>query len=84
VYKVEKNVVATVGGSTVTENNWYASVTDAIAAAQDGETIYLQKDLADIGTVTISKSITFNGNGHIIAARRLCLPPQPVISPLPT
>ena len=39
----------------------------AIDAAQDGQTVTLLADVADCGSITISKNITLEGNGHTIS-----------------
>jgi uncharacterized repeat protein (TIGR02543 family) len=55
----------------------YATLAEAIAAAQDGDTVELLKDItADLDSVTdltagvfnIDKNITINGNGHTVSA----------------
>lgn len=53
--------VAQVGGKT------FESLQAAIDAAQDGETVTLLADVADCGSITISKNITLEGNGHTIS-----------------
>ena len=45
----------------------YSSLQAAIDAAQDGETVTLLTDVADCGSITISKNITLEGNGHTIS-----------------
>ena len=58
-------------------NDYYASLEDAIAAAQEGETVKLLADItADLdsvvdptaGVYNIDKSISIDGNGHSITA----------------
>lgn len=47
----------------------YGSFTDALAAAKDGDTIKLQKDLYSYSNETfveITKAITFDLNGHVV------------------
>lgn len=44
-------------------NKYYTSLANAIAAANAGETITLVRDVTSPETITISKSITINGNG---------------------
>ena len=53
--------VAQIGGKT------YASLQAAIDAAQTGDTVQLLADVADCGSITISKNITLEGNGHTIS-----------------
>lgn len=45
----------------------YESLQAAIDAAQDGQTVTLLADVADCGSLTISKNITLNGDGHTIS-----------------
>ena len=45
----------------------YASLQAAIDAAQAGDTVQLLADVADCGSITISKNITLEGNGHTIS-----------------
>lgn len=45
----------------------YPTLQAAIDAAQDGETVTLLGDVADCGSITISKNITLEGNDHTIS-----------------
>lgn len=45
----------------------YETLQAAIAAAQDGQTVTLLADVADCGSLTISKNITLDGGGHTIS-----------------
>lgn len=45
----------------------YESLAEAIDAAQDGQTVTLLADVADCGSLTISKNITLDGGGHTIS-----------------
>ena len=45
----------------------YETLAEAIAAAQEGQTVTLLADVADCGSLTISKNITLNGDGHTIS-----------------
>ena len=45
----------------------YESLQAAIDAAQDGQTVTLLADVADCGSLTISKNITLDGGGHTIS-----------------
>ena len=45
----------------------YESLAEAIAAAQEGQTVTLLADVADCGSLTISKNITLDGSGHTIS-----------------
>ena len=45
----------------------YETLADAVAAAEDGQTITLLCDVADCGSLTISKNITLDGGGHTIS-----------------
>ena len=45
----------------------YETLAEAINAAQDGQTVRLLADVADCGSLTISKNITLNGDGHTIS-----------------
>lgn len=48
-------------------NNYYATLADAVAAAQDGETITFVADSTETNTVTISdKNVTINFDGHTL------------------
>ena len=53
----ESKIVATIGNAT------YASLDDALAAANSGDTIVLQQDGVIAATNTISKAVTIKGNG---------------------
>ena len=61
---VAKDYVARIG------NNFYESISAAVAAAQSGDTVTLLKDVAYAtngnGLFNITKSITLDGNGHKI------------------
>lgn len=46
----------------------YETLTEAVAAAQDGNTVELLKDVALSENLYIQKSITLNGNGHTITS----------------
>ena len=45
----------------------YETLAEAVAAAQDGQTVRLLADVADCGSLTISKNITLDGSGHTIS-----------------
>lgn len=45
----------------------YETLADAIRLATKGKTITLLADVADCGSLTISKNITLDGNGHTIS-----------------
>lgn len=45
----------------------YETLADAIRLAAKGKTITLLADVADCGSLTISKNITLDGNGHTIS-----------------
>ena len=45
----------------------YATLQAAINAAEDGQTVTLLTDVADCGSIAISKNITLEGNGHTIS-----------------
>ena len=45
----------------------YETLAEAVAAAEDGQTVTLLADVADCGSLTISKNITLNGDGHTIS-----------------
>ena len=45
----------------------YETLADAVAAAEDGQTVRLLADVADCGSLTISKNITLDGGGHTIS-----------------
>ena len=45
----------------------YETLAEAVAAAEDGQTVTLLADVADCGSLTISKNITLDGNGHTIS-----------------
>ena len=45
----------------------YETLAEAVAAAEDGQTITLLCDVADCGSLTISKNITLDGGGHTIS-----------------
>ena len=45
----------------------YETLAEAIAAAQEGQTVTLLADVADCGSLTISKNITLDGGGHTIS-----------------
>lgn len=45
----------------------YETLQAAIDAAQDGQTVTLLADVADCGSLTISKNITLDGSGHTIS-----------------
>ena len=45
----------------------YETLAEAIAAAQEGKTVTLLADVADCGSLTISKNITLDGGGHTIS-----------------
>ena len=45
----------------------YETLAEAVAAAQDGQTVTLLADVADCGSLTISKNITLDGGGHTIS-----------------
>ena len=57
------NYVASIG------SNMYESLEDAIAAAQNGETIVLLKDVTATGTISIKKSIILDLNGKTITGK---------------
>ena len=61
--------VAEVAPAAVAEVNGtsYPSLQAAIDAAQDGQTVTLLTDVADCGSIAISKNITLEGNGHTIS-----------------
>ena len=64
-----KNVDGTYGvkeGKFVAEvgSTKYETLAEAIAAAQEGQTVTLLADVADCGSLTISKNITLDGSGH--------------------
>ena len=56
-----EDFVAVVSGAA------YKTLADAIAAAQDGDTVTLLADVTADSTVTINKSITLDGNNHKIS-----------------
>lgn len=71
-YIPTKNADGTFGvkeGQYVAEVNGakYATLAEAIDAAQDGQTVKLLADVADCGILTISKNITLDGGGHTIS-----------------
>ena len=45
----------------------YETLAEAVAAAEDGQTVTLLADVADCGSLTISKNITLDGGGHTIS-----------------
>ena len=45
----------------------YETLADAIKAAKNGKTVTLLADVADCGSLTISKNITLDGGGHTIS-----------------
>ena len=45
----------------------YETLADAIKAAKSGQTVRLLADVADCGSLTISKNITLDGGGHTIS-----------------
>jgi len=45
----------------------YETLAEAVAAAEDGQTVRLLCDVADCGSLTISKNITLDGDGHTIS-----------------
>ena len=45
----------------------YETLADAIKASKNGKTITLLADVADCGSLTISKNITLDGDGHTIS-----------------
>ena len=45
----------------------YETLAEAVAAAEDGQTVTLLCDVADCGSLTISKNITLDGSGHTIS-----------------
>lgn len=45
----------------------YETLAEAVAAAQGGQTVTLLCDVADCGSLTISKNITLDGGGHTIS-----------------
>ena len=45
----------------------YETLADAIKAAKSGKTVTLLADVADCGSLTISKNITLDGGGHTIS-----------------
>lgn len=53
----ETNAVAKVGGT------YYKTLADAVAAAQDGETVKLLKDAELTSTLNLAKNITIDGQG---------------------
>ena len=53
----ETNAVAKVGGT------YYKTLADAVAAAQDGDTITLLKDVELTSTLNLAKNITIDGQG---------------------
>ena len=59
----ESKSVAKIGDAT------YASLDDALAAAQLGETIELQQDGVIATTNTISKAVTIKGNGNSVEVK---------------
>ena len=61
--------VAEVAPAAVAEVNGtsYPSLQAAIDAAEDGQTVTLLTDVADCGSIAISKNITLEGNGHTIS-----------------
>ena len=61
-YSDDAAVVAKLG------NKYYTTFEAAYAAAQAGDTITLLDDVTLTGTLTISKDITIDGNGHSIIA----------------
>lgn len=54
----ETNAVAKVGGT------YYKTLADAVAAAQDGDTITLLKDAELTSTLNLAKNITIDGQGN--------------------
>lgn len=71
-YIPTKNADGTYGvkeGKYVAEigSQGYESLTEAVAAAEDGQTVKLLADVADCGSLTISKNITLDGGGHTIS-----------------
>ena len=63
----DKIVLKTVKAVASVGDSKYQSLTEAINAAQDGQTVTLLTDVADCGSITISKNITLEGNGHTIS-----------------
>ena len=57
----EGHYVAAVGSKK------YETLADAIKAAKNGKTVTLLADVADCGSLTISKNITLDGGGHTIS-----------------
>ena len=57
----EGHYVAAVGSKK------YETLADAIKAAKSGKTVTLLADVADCGSLTISKNITLDGGGHTIS-----------------
>ena len=68
VYGVEydaSNPPAVKPAATIGTTN-YATLAEALTAAQAGDTVKLEKDLSLDATVVIDKAITLDGNGHTI------------------
>ncbi|MBQ6901932.1 MAG: right-handed parallel beta-helix repeat-containing protein [Oscillospiraceae bacterium] len=69
-------VISVVANASVTDSegnvSYYATLSDALSAAQDGDTITLLADAVLEDTVTIKKSITLDGNGYTITQSAEC------------
>lgn len=64
VYRVNNN--SNLSNSSATPPNSYDDVDDAIAAASNGDIIYLEPSPSSYGTILLSKSLTFIGNGYYL------------------
>lgn len=64
VYRVNNN--PNLSNSSATPVNSYSTIDDAIAAASDGDIIYVEPSPSGYGDVTLSKSLTFIGNGYLL------------------
>lgn len=64
VYRVNNN--ANLSNSNAVPPNSFSSLNAAIAAASDGDIIYLEPSPNDYGGLNLSKSLTFIGNGYFL------------------
>ena len=58
----------TIGNEASINNVGYETLADAVAAAKDGETVTLLKDIALSSKLTVNKAVTIDGKGHKITA----------------
>ena len=66
--KVDGKIVVALKPVAMIGTQGYATLADAIAAAQAGDTIELLADVSASEVILIGKSITINGNGHTITS----------------